>query len=109
MAVTKKTDPEPTEAPNPNPTADPDVTVEEYAEAEKHVDRVLVPSLQADGTPDQTPGYETKLTGDQIPDRVTPAGGLVKGEDVANHPDEKVGAKAADAASTPKSGDKGTK
>lgn len=94
---------------NPNPTADPDKTVEDYAAEEKHVDRVLVPSLQADGTPDQTPGYETKLTGDQIPDRVTPAGGLVKGEDVANHPDEKAGTKAKAASPKPKSGNKGSK
>lgn len=91
-------------ASNPNPDADPDMTAEAYAEEEKHVDRVLVPSLQADGTPDQTPGYETKITGDQIPDRVTPAGGLVTGEEVANHVDGKAGSRSADAGT--KSGNK---
>lgn len=92
---------------NPNPNADPEMTAADYAEEAKHVDVVAVPSLQADGTPDQTPGYETLLKADEIPDRTTPSGGLVKGADVANHPDEKAGAKVKDAASSPKSGAKG--
>lgn len=91
---------------NPNPNADPDMTAADYAEEAKHVDVVAVPSLQADGTPDQTPGYETLLKGDEIPDRVTPAGGLVKGTEVSNHPDEKAGSRASSTGT--KSGSKGS-
>lgn len=87
--------------------ADTEKTIEDYAEDEKHVDVVEVPSLNADGSVDQTPGYVTLAKGEDIPDRVTPAG-LVKGVDVANHPDEKAGSKASTAGDQPKAGNKGT-
>lgn len=103
MAVSSKTID--AETSNPNPTGDADMSAEDYAEAEKHVDVVEVPSLNADGSVDQTPGYVTLAKGEDIPDRVTPAG-LVKGVDVANHPDEKAGSKASD---TKKSGSKSGK
>jgi len=75
---------------------------EKTGEEENRVDIVAVPSLRADGTPDQTPGYKL-LAGASIPDRVTPDAGVVPGEEVVNPTDSvEVGSRGVEADTKPK-------